>query len=84
MFPQLGIIVASLLAAKADGQPIGLLASKTQWGATTGSLTGLCALLPRIAAKDPEAIGLAVLIVGAWLFTLYGRLAKETPKSEQA
>ena len=67
-------LIFNLVAAKLDGQVVGLLASKTQWGATTASLAGLWPLVPGIAAKDPAAIGNAVLIVVGWLVALYGRL----------
>ena len=74
-------ILTTLLKQKAAGQFIGLLASKTQYGATVGGLTGLWALLPRLMEKDPEAIGLATLIVFSWLGALYGRWkAKAEPK----
>lgn len=66
-------IILSLLQKKAAGQVLGLLASKTQWGASTGALGGLWAVLPRALEKDPEAIGQVVMIVAGWLGALYGR-----------
>ena len=68
--------VAALIIKKAEGKAVGLLASKTQWGATT-ALGGLSPeifdLIGRAYQKDPEAIGRLVLIVGAYLMALIGR-----------
>lgn len=73
MFQSLGIALAGLLAAKADGKIQGLLVSKTVAAATVGNLALLWPLIPRVLAKDPEAIGNAVLIILTYLGVLYGR-----------
>jgi hypothetical protein len=67
-------IIQALIAKKAQGAVVGLLASKTQYAATLGSSSGLYALIPGVLAKDPEAIGNAVLILLCWIGTLIGRL----------
>ena len=69
----MGTIIAGLVAQKAAGQVMGLIASKTQWGATTAAGAGIWAILPRVIDKDPEAIGQLVLILFGWLTALYGR-----------
>jgi len=76
----MGTIIASLIAKKAAGHVIGLLASKTQIGATTGAAGGLIVALPGALNGDPNAIGAVVLIVIGWLGALYGRWrAKPAP-----
>ena len=67
-------VVTSLLAKKAAGHVAGLLVSKTQYGASAAGLGGLWAVLPGVLAREPEAIGTAVLIIGGWLMALYGRM----------
>ncbi len=67
-------IIMALLKQKAMGSIVGLLASKTQYGASAATVTGLWAVLPRALAGEPEAVGQAVLMVGGWLVALYGRL----------
>ncbi len=67
-------IIAALLQKKAAGELLGLLASKTQWGASTVGVTALFAVLPQALEKDPTAIGQVVLIIGGWLMALMGRL----------
>lgn len=67
-------IIAALLKKKAAGTILGLLASKTQYGASAGALGGLWAVLPRAFEKDPEAIGQVCLIIFGWAVALYGRL----------
>ena len=67
-------IIIALLKQKALGSIVGLLASKTQYGASAATVTGLWAILPRALEGNPDAIGQIVLIVGGWLLALYGRL----------
>lgn len=67
-------IIMALLKQKAMGSIVGLLASKTQYGASAATVTGLWAILPRALEGNPDAIGQAVIIVVGWLVALYGRL----------
>ena len=67
-------IISALLKKKAAGAALGLLASKTQFGASAGALGGLWAVLPRAFEGDPEAIGQVFMIVVGWAVALYGRL----------
>ena len=67
-------IISVLLKKKAAGAILGLLVSKTQYGASAGALGGLWAVLPRAFEGDPEAIGQVCLIVFGWGVALYGRL----------
>jgi hypothetical protein len=66
-------LATALLEQKAAGSVVGLLASKTVGAATVSGLAGLWSLIPGIAAKDPQAIGNAALIIAGWIGTLYGR-----------
>ena len=66
-------IILALLKQKAAGKVLGLLASKTQWGASTGALGGLWAVLPSALEGKPDAVGQVAMIVLGWLGALYGR-----------
>lgn len=70
----MGSLIVTLLKQKAAGKLVGLLASKTQYGATATALGGLMAVLPRALENDPEAVGQAALIIFGWLTVMYGRL----------
>lgn len=67
-------ILWSLVEKKAAGELLGLLVSKTQWGASTATVTALWTVLPQALQGDAEAIGQTVLIIGGWLMALYGRV----------
>ncbi len=69
----MGTIITELIAKKVAGEAIGLLASKTQWGATSITGAALWAAVPRALNGDPEAVGQVVLAVVGWLLALYGR-----------
>ena len=73
----MGAIITALLNAKEAGQVVGLLASKTAGGVTLAGLAGLWPLLPGVLAKDPTAIGNAVVIVAGWIIALYGRIVAD-------
>ena len=77
----MGSLIASLVAKKAAGEIVGLLASKTQMGASAGALGGLWAVMPGVLAKEPNAIGQAALIVFGWLGALYGRWKVQPAKT---
>ena len=66
--------IAMLVQKKVAGELVGLLASKTQWGASSVAMGGLWAALPGALAGEPEAVGQVVLIVFGWLGALWGRL----------
>jgi len=72
----------SLLAHKEAGKLLGLLVSKTQYGATTTAVGGLWAVLPRAIEGDPEAVGQVTLIVIGWLGVMSGRLKAKLAKPE--
>lgn len=67
-------ILEILHESKDMKEGIGLLVSKTQWGASSMTLTALWSILPQALAGDPVAIGQAVSMVVGWLTVIYGRL----------
>ena len=66
-------VFTALLEAKAAGKIAGLLVSKTVAGATVASVAGIIPFITPALQGDPAAIGNLVLIIGGWLFALYGR-----------
>ena len=47
--------------------------SKTKVAANIGGLNGFFVLLPGVLEKDPQAIGQMMLLIVAWIGTLWGR-----------
>lgn len=82
MFSAITGIVTALVKKKIAGEVVGLLASKTQWGASSVAAGGIWASLPGALNKDPEAIGQIALIVLGWLATLWGRLTAKLKKGK--
>ena len=76
-------LIASLVAKKAAGEVVGLLASKTQMGASAGALGGLWAVLPGVLVGEPDAIGQLALIVIGWIGALYGRWKAQPAKTSK-
>lgn len=70
----MGAIIAGLIKQKVAGKIMGLLASKTQWGASSVAGASIWASLPKALEGDPEAIGIVAITVFGWLYALYGRL----------
>ena len=66
-------VFTALLKAKAAGEMVGLLVSKTVAGATVASVAGIIPFITPALQGDPAAIGNLVIIIGGWLFALYGR-----------
>lgn len=76
----MGTFIATLLAKKAAGHIMGLLASKTAGSATVGTGAGIAALIGPALGGDNAAIGAIVVMILGWLGTLIGRLfAKPDP-----
>ncbi len=67
-------LIAGLVKHKLEGKVVGLLASKTQWGATSIAGASIWTSLPGALEGDPEAVGVVVITVFGWLVALYGRL----------
>ena len=69
----MGGIIAKLVAQKIAGKALGLVVSKTAWGASGISGAALWAAVPKALEGDAEAIGQIVMAAGGWVLTLYGR-----------
>ena len=66
-------IVTSLIGAVVQEAGDRFRISKTKIAANIGGVNGFFVLLPGVMAKDPTAIGQMVLLILAWLGTLWGR-----------
>ena len=67
-------LIAGLLKQKAAGSITGLLASKTQYGASAIAGSALWAVVPRALDGDAEAVGQVVLALVGWAVAIWGRL----------
>lgn len=67
----MGAILASLItvAAKSGVSRI----SKTKVAANLGGINAFLVLLPGVLDKDPQAIGQMLILIVAWIGTLWGR-----------